>query len=585
MRLLRAIVSILIFVSMYIGISPVQAANEYIATWSLSNSGIPESDFSLWPSRMAGGQAFRGVLPACTAADPTDCIKSVEYQDLQSNWIKGQLESYFPVEEDNETIPGKNAFKFTESIYSENPVKDSILPKSARSSLWTFPGIEHSGGSKFLLTFTIFRSGNDKQLLPSTAPTKISIVPISDSIQSISKAELDERMPYLSLISEPNSKTRCYYDAVALKKYCTQREDFTNLKPIRLTVNFKKHLDIFQIVDWFTARNQNTEISMKKLVDGSADLTFQGIPISINSAESYRPATVENYILGRKIMNIAFEATQQPGIKPYSFDLTQTKCFNPTPYNWIPNCSEFADMTLHGGGSTEDASGYFTWRELEKYFPILPKDTVTVWNFKTMNPAGQDFLDLLRCSSRTEPSGVLSSNASLLVPSPPKWNKENESLDYNQASTHLDTNGKVVTGFYELRVSALVAKCLWGNDLSNAKAQIQIFSASDNAVQSIEVSTLEIKDGYISFRASGFHYSANQIQLKIIGARQVQIPEDASTNNLANPPSVAKITPSRTPKIAIATPKKMNTITCVKGKLSKKVTAVKPTCPTGYKKK
>ena len=27
------------------------------------------------------------------------------------------------------------------------------------------------------------------------------------------------------------------------------------------------------------------------------------------------------------------------------------------------------------------------------------------------------------------------------------------------------------------------------------------------------------------------------------------------------------------------------TITCVKGKLTKKVTAVKPKCPTGYKKK
>ena len=579
MKLVRSLLSFLLAATCTCILPSANAAEQYIATWNLSNSGIPEPYFSLWPSRMAGGQAFRGVFPACTTADTTDCIKSIEYQDSQSNWIKGQLDSYFPVEEDNESIPGKNAYKLTESIYSENPVKDSILPKSARSSIWTFPGIEHSGGSKFLVTFTIFRGGNDKQLLPSTAPTEISIVPISDSIQSISKAELDERMPYLSLIGEPNSKTRCYYDPSVLKKYCTKREEFTNMKPIRITVNFKKHLDIFQIVDWFTARNQNTEISMKKLVDSSADLTFQGIPISINSAESFRPATVENYILGRKIMNIAFEATQQPGIKPYSFDLSQTKCFNPTPYNWIPNCSEFADMTLHGGGSTEDASGYFTWRELEKYFPILPKDTVTVWNFKTMNPAGQDFLDLLRCSSRTEPSGVLSSNASLLVPSPPKWNKENESLDYNLASTHLDTNGKVVTGFYELRVSVLVAKCLWGNDLSKAKAQIQILSASDNTVQSVEVSTLEIKDGYISFRASGFHYSANEIKLKIIGAKNLQISESTTSTNSASPSATPAVTaPAVKPNVK-------RTITCVKGKLSKKVTAVKPTCPTGYKKK
>ena len=36
---------------------------------------------------------------------------------------------------------------------------------------------------------------------------------------------------------------------------------------------------------------------------------------------------------------------------------------------------------------------------------------------------------------------------------------------------------------------------------------------------------------------------------------------------------------------ATAAANKKTTITCVKGKLIKKVTAVKPKCPTGYKKK
>ena len=36
-------------------------------------------------------------------------------------------------------------------------------------------------------------------------------------------------------------------------------------------------------------------------------------------------------------------------------------------------------------------------------------------------------------------------------------------------------------------------------------------------------------------------------------------------------------------KVVIA--KKKSTITCVKGKTSKKITAVSPKCPTGYKKK
>jgi hypothetical protein len=50
---------------------------------------------------------------------------------------------------------------------------------------------------------------------------------------------------------------------------------------------------------------------------------------------------------------------------------------------------------------------------------------------------------------------------------------------------------------------------------------------------------------------------------------------------------VAKAEPSPVPSasaspIAVA---KKTTITCAKGKTSKKVTAIKPVCPSGYKKK
>jgi hypothetical protein len=46
------------------------------------------------------------------------------------------------------------------------------------------------------------------------------------------------------------------------------------------------------------------------------------------------------------------------------------------------------------------------------------------------------------------------------------------------------------------------------------------------------------------------------------------------------PTPTATATPTSRPVVA-----KKVTITCVKGKTSKKVTAVKPKCPAGYKKK
>ena len=44
-------------------------------------------------------------------------------------------------------------------------------------------------------------------------------------------------------------------------------------------------------------------------------------------------------------------------------------------------------------------------------------------------------------------------------------------------------------------------------------------------------------------------------------------------------------TPTPTPSASTKAPIKAVTITCIKGKMTKKVTAAKPKCPTGYKKK
>jgi hypothetical protein len=69
--------------------------------------------------------------------------------------------------------------------------------------------------------------------------------------------------------------------------------------------------------------------------------------------------------------------------------------------------------------------------------------------------------------------------------------------------------------------------------------------------------------------AGGFTFSTPSIKVKL--SQEVTTPAAAAT-------------PSPSASAKPVTPKK-TTITCVKGKTTKKVTAIKPTCPTGYKKK
>jgi hypothetical protein len=72
------------------------------------------------------------------------------------------------------------------------------------------------------------------------------------------------------------------------------------------------------------------------------------------------------------------------------------------------------------------------------------------------------------------------------------------------------------------------------------------------------------------FEISGFHYSAGTINIKLV------VPSSTKPSS-----TQATDSPQKTP----AAKSKVTTITCVKGKTNKKVTAVKPKCPAGFKKK
>jgi hypothetical protein len=71
--------------------------------------------------------------------------------------------------------------------------------------------------------------------------------------------------------------------------------------------------------------------------------------------------------------------------------------------------------------------------------------------------------------------------------------------------------------------------------------------------------------------ARGFHFSSPKLSFKLVEERKVEV----------NP------SPSPTPAVSLIPEvvKTKKTISCIKGKVVKKVTAFSPKCPKGYKKK
>lgn len=176
---------------------------------------------------------------------------------------------------------------------------------------------------------------------------------------------------------------------------------------------------------------------------------------------------------------------------------------------------------------------------------VIQNSQLGRWTFSNVKTSN-------KLDSCTDPKSFsfATSNAMLYSVNPPVWDKENSTLSYRIASTHLDRNGNVNKGSYSLAISKTKADCLWKFNTAKASATISI--TNSEGTQNIAVSSLRTSKDWIYFDASGFTFSAPEIKVKLI-------------NN--------------------ATKAAIKSITCTKGSKSKKVSGVSPKCPAGFKLK
>lgn len=142
--------------------------------------------------------------------------------------------------------------------------------------------------------------------------------------------------------------------------------------------------------------------------------------------------------------------------------------------------------------------------------------------------------------------------------STPMWNAADKEITFTSAAPHFAPDGTTLNyGFYRAVIPVADAKLLWGleNASDAVKAlNIQIISTVNEGNNLI--STVGVRSGKIIVEISGFHYSRPKLKISL---KKDWKPASKMLNK--------------------------TTITCTMGKSIKKITAVKPTCPIGYKKK
>jgi hypothetical protein len=140
--------------------------------------------------------------------------------------------------------------------------------------------------------------------------------------------------------------------------------------------------------------------------------------------------------------------------------------------------------------------------------------------------------------------GIVTTNAMGYNPGSPEF--KDGYLNYQVAGMHYQPDGITkVLGSYDLLIKPDAARCLYGFSKAPVSATISIIGENAGVVPTTLVSQ---SPEWIKLSAYGFNFSTPVIRIKL------------------------------------SQPKNMS-ISCAKGKATKKVSGINPKCPAGYKKR
>jgi hypothetical protein len=200
------------------------------------------------------------------------------------------------------------------------------------------------------------------------------------------------------------------------------------------------------------------------------------------------------------------------------------------------------------GYDSNDAKTIKLFSQFEKVFGNKAQEQYRVWAISNYRDWRNPVSSFGNCPGSQGFQGLVSTNATVFSSEPPIVT--DAGLTYQVGSTHLKADGTLNNGTYGVSIRKDLATCLWGEKIVPENISIEL-TYKDGQSEIVTTSFNSTKN-YYNLNASGFHYSMPKITIK----------------KVVKPASSSK-----------------QSITCIKGKVTKKVTAVNPKCPSGYVKK
>ncbi len=477
-------------------------------------------------------QAY-SLFPMCETEAQNDCIQEVSAAKEDGTPLEVKV---------GEKFPGARPQDFT-----GDPSRK--LAPGSRSSIIRIPGAPHEGGDTYLPIVNPW-SVLDARYNPNgdfdgTFQAALFAVSIKSGNFSIDQDQFStdaSRYPnvYWNTGSSTNRNDGCLINDQSL--CATQVEMPLNIKfgmKIRTSAPLKS---------WFSGRINNPTIDISVDAQQRKILSVLANPVAVPALSKW----VKKDQLSKELLSF-YDSLG----KPLGGTGDHGELQNGPADSWslLRNITNYDEMMM---------------KEFVLWLPHVGDKasfTPTMWSFRTINSGGGATSPCI--SGGSDVKGFVSTNATMYIDGPPDFDKNDQALEYKVAATHFDEKGELFKGSYDLSIKSDAARCLYG--FSNAPISAKIEVVSENGQNQVAVTTVNEKNGWLYLSAKGFTFSSPTVSVKLSQEKVVEI--------VAPTPS-----PTATPTVKPVTLKKTS-ITCVKGKTSKKVTAINPKCPTGYKKK
>jgi len=485
---------------------------------------------------------YRAVLPVCTDVADINCISEIFATDATGTKLAVGSATVFPAS-NSQAFAGNKALN---------------IPRGSGAALVSIPGAPHAGGDKYLIktTLTSTRQSDQSAFATPRLASSISAVKIIDG-------------DFFDRITDTNTAK---YDQVGRIKVGTTQTKSLDARPSKLCVavsntqcampytmskeisfGFSLRLNT-NLSGWLHGRMKNAVIDYKT-TDGITNLTVNANPITVplvdvwSKSDDLSDAHVATYL------------TQSWNGEGLHYPITNENLGLPIvdSEKTRAGMKNVSFKHLNTNFSKESMDNFLLWLPIAKdKAAAMP----TQWRLGTMTDNGSG--PVRECLDKEKAlAGVVTTNSTMYIDGPPTFS--DNTLDYKVASTHYEADGTTVfKGSYELIMSSAVARCIY--KFSSAPISATVSITSENGEANTATTVINEKNGWLKLGAYGFTFSSPTVRVKLT---QAAAPTASPSSSATAAPVAAKKT----------------SITCVKGKTIKKVSAVNPVCPKGFKKK